>query len=136
MRSTTATGRALAVGLMVLFSLALAGQNAWGAETSTKARPDKQRSWFYKKNPCSLRLAKARVEPVGAGTVKGTGSKNENVRRKGIGREGSKLLAHLSRCDKDYLTCIVLCTAGGGTMIEMKSCTDRCKAEHDKCVKR
>ena len=62
MRSTTATGRVLAVGLMVVFSLALAGQSAWGAETSNKARPDKQGASSYKKSPGTLSIAKAEFE--------------------------------------------------------------------------
>ena len=62
MRSMPAMGRVLALGLMVLFSLALAGQSAWGAETPTKARPDKQGACSYNKNPGSVSLAKAEVE--------------------------------------------------------------------------
>ena len=88
MRSTTAAGRVLAVGLMVLFSLALAGQSAWGAETSTKARPDKQGACSYNKNPGAVSLAKAGVELEGARLSTKRTPKGENGGREGIHMSG------------------------------------------------
>ena len=112
MRSTTAAGRVLAVGLMVLFSLALAGQSAWGAGTSTKTRPDKQGTCSYNKNPGAVSLAKAEVE--------GTGARKERLRKARDPRtEGGRdpRVADADRVGKCKLECTW----------KREDCIDRCK---------
>ena len=98
MRSTTATGWVLAVGLMVLFSLTLAGQSAWGAETTTKARPDKQGACSYKKNPGTLSIAKAEIEGAGA-----------QKERLGKARKTPKEGGHELVVRSAYMTCTANC---------------------------
>lgn len=93
MRSTTAAGRVLAVGLMVVFSLALAGQSAWGTETSTSASPDKQGACSYNKNPGAVSLAKPEVEGAG-------------VRKERLGKARGQDIAH---AESEYGKCMHGC---------------------------
>jgi len=111
MRSTTATGRVLAVGLMVLFSLDLAGQSAWGAETSTKARPDTQAASSYKKNPGTMSIAKAEFE--------GAGGKKDNQSMKV--HEKERIIAFQEFCDQQI--CKNSCT------YTYRDCYDKCDGD-------
>lgn len=129
MRSTTATGRVLALGLMVVFSLALAGQSAWGAETSTKERPDKQGTCSYNRIPGAVSLAKAEVE--------GAGARKERLRdgRKPRGDQvarGYACAQCLYKCDSAEEGCVAGCASK--LPIIKGICKNKCDKTHQLCV--